>query len=540
MPSIVSSLTIWRIIVYTISIILIFPILFLFFISFGNTDGLWLHLISTVLPKYVTNTILLMLGVTILSAIFGITAAWIIARYKFRFSNIIDLMMILPAACPAYLVAYAYTDFFEYAGPLQVQLRSFMGWSSPSVYFFPEIRSLGGAIFVLSSVLYPYIYLLSRTAFRQVPESLLEVSSMYNKSTFWGLSLPLARPAISAGVALVCMEVISDFGTVEYFSLETLTLGIFNVWIGMNSITAAAQLATFSFIFVILLLVLEMISRSGRRFNDTSKKQRSSNAIKVKGFDCILYPLICVVPVCFGFFIPITILIINVINSATINNIFENLVVLKNTLFVSLVGSILVIIVGATCASVAKTSGDKNLQNISKLSATGYAFPGTILAIGIIIFVGYLDQLIEIVTMGSKFNNFYISGTLSVLIFAYLTRFLAVGYGSVLSGLDKTSPNLIWASRTLGMSFFGTITSITIPLIRPSILAGGVLVFVDIMKELPMTLLLRPFNFDTLATQTYQFAHDELMNEASLPALMIIFAGLIPIFFLNKILRNYY
>ena len=288
MPSIVSSLNIWRIIVYTISIILIFPILFLFFISFGNTDGLWLHLISTVLPKYVTNTILLMLGVTILSAIFGITAAWIIARYKFRFSNIIDLMMILPAACPAYLVAYAYTDFFEYAGPLQVQLRSFMGWSSPSDYFFPEIRSLGGAIFVLSSVLYPYIYLLSRTAFRQVPESLLEVSSMYNKSTFWGLSLPLARPAISAGVALVCMEVISDFGTVEYFSLETLTLGIFNVWIGMNSITAAAQLATFSFIFVILLLVLEMISRSGRRFNDTSKKQRSSNAIKVKGFDLSL------------------------------------------------------------------------------------------------------------------------------------------------------------------------------------------------------------------------------------------------------------
>ena len=154
--------------------------------------------------------------------------------------------------------------------------------------------------------------------------------------------------------------------------------------------------------------------------------------------------------------------------------------------------------------------------------------------------MGYLDQLIEVVTMGSKFINFYISGTLSVLIFAYLTRFLAVGYGSTLSGLDKTSPNLIWASRTLGMSFFGTITSITIPLIRPSILAGGVLVFVDIMKELPMTLLLRPFNFDTLATQTYQFAHDELMNEASLPALMIIFAGLIPIFFLNKILRNYY
>ena len=245
-------------------------------------------------------------------------------------------------------------------------------------------------------------------------------------------------------------------------------------------------------------------------------------------------------PVCFGFFIPIAILLTNVINSTTVNNIFENLLVLKNTLFVSFVGSFLVIIVGTTCAAVAKLSGDKNLQNLSKLSATGYAFPGTILAIGIIIFVGYIDQLIGIVTMGTKLSNFYISGTLSVLIFAYLTRFLAVGYGSALSGLDKTSPNLVWASRTLGVSFLGTITSITIPLIRPSIIAGGVLVFVDIMKELPMTLLLRPFNFDTLATQTYQFAHDELMNEASLPALMIISAGLIPVFFLNKILRNHY
>tara|TARA_Y100000739_G_C20568934_1_gene446755 strand:+ start:520 stop:1191 length:672 start_codon:yes stop_codon:yes gene_type:complete len=218
----------------------------------------------------------------------------------------------------------------------------------------------------------------------------------------------------------------------------------------------------------------------------------------------------------------------------------ESLLILKNTLLVSFFGSFLVMFTGTICASVAKLSNDKKLQNLSRISATGYAFPGTILAIGIIVFVGYLDQILGNIGFGKYFNGFYISGTIFVLLFAYLIRFLAVGYGSVISGLEKTSPNLIWASRTLGVSFLGTISSITIPLIRPSIIAGGVLVFVDIMKELPMTLLLRPFNFDTLATHTYQFAHDELMGQASLPALMIILAGLIPVFFLNKILRNYY
>jgi iron(III) transport system permease protein len=495
---------------------------------------------STVLPNYITNTILLMIGVTLLASLFGITTAWITARYSFKFSGVIDLIIILPAACPAYLVAYAYTDFFEYAGPVQGVLRTAMGWTTPSDYFFPEIRSLGGAIFVLSSVLYPYVYLLSRTAFRQIPESLLEVTSLYNRSSFWGLSLPLARPAISAGIALVCMEVISDFGTVEYFSLETLTLGIFNVWIGMNSITAAAQLATFCFIFIVSLLALEMISRSGRRFNDTSKSQRSSQTTKITGSMSVLFLFICIIPVCFGFFIPITILMTNAMSTITMSNTLESLLILKNTLLVSLLGSFLVMSTGTICASVAKLSEDKKLQNLSRISATGYAFPGTILAIGIIVFVGYIDQILGNIGFGKYLSGFHISGTISVLLFAYLIRFLAVGYGSVISGLEKTSPNLIWASRTLGINFLGTISSITIPLIRPSIIAGGVLVFVDIMKELPMTLLLRPFNFDTLATHTYQFAHDELMGQASLPALMIIFAGLIPVFFLNKILRNYY
>ena len=239
----------WNLAVIIISSFILWPIGSLIFLSFGDSQGLWEHLFENVIFKYTTPTITLMIGVLALSLIFGVSSAWITTKYNFRMKKYIDLMLILPAACPAYLVAYAYTDFFEYAGPVQVTLRNLMGWGSANEYYFPEIRSIGGAIFVLSSVLYPYIYLLARTAFLQTPTSLLEVSSIYGKNKFWNVSLPIARPAIVAGSALVCMEVVSDFGTVEYFSLETLTLGIFNVWIGMNNITAAAQIAMFTFLF---------------------------------------------------------------------------------------------------------------------------------------------------------------------------------------------------------------------------------------------------------------------------------------------------
>ena len=462
MFSIVNNTLLWKILVYLLSVTLLSPLLSLILISFGNTHGLWTHLVETVLVRYVINTLLLMLGVAALSSVFGIFTAWIIARYQFRFSKVIDLMMLLPAACPAYLVAYAYTDFFEYAGPVQGLLRNVMSWSSPSEYFFPEIRSLGGAIFVLSSVLYPYIYLLARTAFRQIPESLLEITNLYNKSSFWKLGLPIARPAIAAGVALVCMEVVSDFGTVEYFSLETLTLGIFNVWIGMNSITAAAQLATFSFIFIIALLILELKSRSGRRFNDTSRKQRRPEMVSIKGGKAFFYCFICLLPVSFGFLIPISILISNTLSGLSWSSILESLMILRNTLLVSFVGSLTVMFVATLCVTVSKITDDKKLQVFSRLSATGYAFPGTILAIGVIITVGYFDRIFTLFDIERSSGSFYISGSIFVLIFAYLIRFLAVGYGAILSGLEKTSPNLIWASRTLGVNFSRTFTEVLV------------------------------------------------------------------------------
>ena len=530
----------WSLAIVFLSFFLIWPIGSLIFISFGDSEGLWTHLLQNVLFKYVTTTVSLMVGVLILALIFGITTAWIITNYSFPFKKYLDLILILPAACPAYLIAYAYTDFFEYAGPIQVGLRDIMGWSNASEYYFPEIRSTAGAIFVLASVLYPYIYLLARTAFLQTPGSLLEVTSIYGRSKFWNVSLPLARPAIAAGSALVCMEVVSDFGTVEYFSLETLTLGIFNVWIGMNNITAASQIAIFTFIFIIALLLVETKSRSEKRFNDTSHRHKDIGVEKVPALKALMLISICSIPVLCGFFIPVLILITNVSSSYSGEELTLLVPALKNTFLVSSLGASLIVVVATFLACSTSIKGNKTLQNITNFSAIGYAFPGTMLAIGVLITIGFLDQIIDYtfsLTSGSN-PPFFLGGTIAVLLFAYLVRFLAVGYGATLSGLSKISTNLNWASRTLSTSFSNTITRVSIPLIKKSIIAGGLLAFVDITKELPMTLLLRPFNFETLATHTYQFAHDELMGQAALPALIIIFFGLIPVIFLNTMLRK--
>jgi len=516
--------------VFTFSLILLSPVFSLIILSLGDSEGIWPHLVSSVLARYVSTTLFLLIGVGCLSLIFGVTCAWIMAAYRFKFSKLIDFIMLLPIACPAYLIAYAYTDFFEYAGPVQGAMRDFMGWQSAKDYYFPEIRSLGGAIFVLSAVLYPYIYLLARTAFRHLPENFYEVAVLSNRNIFWNIALPLARPAIIAGLALVSMEVVSDFGTVEFFALETLTLGIFNVWIGMDSITGAAQIATVTFVFIMVLLFVELYSRGSKQFNDTSRSQSIRYAKTLTGKRSFLCILICLIPINFGFVVPVGILTYNVLMTIDMIALKDTWIVLQNSLYVSVFGAFIIILSAIIIASSSRVNASKFMRIAGNLSAAGYAFPGTMLAIGVLSCLGMIDQLLSR-------TNFYLSGTLFALFFAYLVRFQAVGYGAISSGLTKIPLNLFSCSRSLGLNASQTTIKVTIPLLKKSIIVGAVLAFVDIMKELPMTLLLRPFNFETLATYSYQFAHDELMDQASLPALIIIIVGLVPVIFLNKLLN---
>jgi iron(III) transport system permease protein len=508
--------------------------------SANTNDSIWQHLIDTVLFKYVYNTIFLMIGVMLLSLFISVIPAWIISNFSFRFSKFFDWILVLPIACPAYLVAYAYTDFLEYAGPVQKFIRFSLGYNSPDDYFFPEIRSLWGAIFVMSFVLYPYIYVLARTAFRKAPLSLYETSRLYNKSTFFSVGLPLARPAIFAGLALVCMEVVSDFGTVEYFSLETITLGIFNVWIGMNSITSAAQLSIITFIFIITLLLIEIKSRAASKFHDTSRSKTYISLKKLNRKKTILCYVVCSFPPIFGFFIPVIILVSNSLYAFDYEPINTFVQPFLNSIFVSFLSAIFVVFFSFFIVSYSNESKSKYIKLLAGISSTGYAFPGTMLAIGVVIFIGFLDDTISLVDnyILQIPDYFYFGGTFFVLLFAYVVRFQAIGFGALSSGLQKIPQNLFSASRCLGKSFAGTTFKITLPLLFPFLLAGGLLVFVDTMKELPMTLLLRPFNFETLATQAYQYAHSELMAEASVPALLIIASGLVPVFLMNKLMRE--
>ena len=524
----------WSLTTLFLALVLIGPFVAILFTAAGDSGGLWPHLLTTVMPRYVANTLWLMLGVGVLSLIFGIVTAWILARFDFPGAKILEWALLLPATVPAYIIAYTYTDLLEYAGPVQGLLRDLFGWTSAREYWFPEIRSMGGAILVMASVLYPYIYLMARTAFRLTPVSYFEVARLNNRNPTFTVDLPLARPAIIAGLALVLMEVMSDFGTVEFFAVETLTLGIFNVWLGMNNLTAAAQIAGMAFIFILTLVVIERSARRRQRFNDTSGRATTLAAIQVSGGKATLCFILCLLPIILGFIIPAAILLSFVVKGLAITNVDALLTAALNSLVISLVAAISVIAIATVMILVTTYKKHPLLKVLTTVSALGYAFPGAILAIGVVSFAGGIDGVAA--TLG--LSDGILIGGLGLLVLAYIMRFQAVGHGAILSGVNRLSPNIMSASFVLGRGFTSSMRLLAPPLLRKSMIAGGILVFVDVMKELPMTLLLRPFNYETLSTYVYQFAKDELLEESALAALLIIIAGLGPVILINASQRD--
>ena len=527
----------WSLVTVILCCFLLGPVAALLLAASGDSGGLWGHLVDTVLATYVINTLLLMGGVGGVAIVFGISSAWVISRYDFAGRAVFEWMLLLPAAIPAYIIAYCYTDFFEYAGPVQSALRATFGWQTPRDYYFPEIRSLGGAVLVMASVLYPYIYMVTRIAFRLTPASLFEIALVHNKSQFWYVGLPLARPAIVAGLALVMMEVVSDFGTVEYFTVQTITLGIFNVWLGMNNLVAAAQISLIGFLFILGLLGLELYARSRQQYVSTSRTQNSLAPLPTTRLGTFICWLLCLIPISFGFFIPLGVLLQFVLHGDVIAEFLAIQPVVANSVTVALAAAVFIMLVASLIVLTAAFRGGSKLRKLALISSTGYAFPGTILAIGILIYAGYIDDLLRFIS-GGVISSFLIAG-LGLLMLAYLVRFQAVGYGAILSGVRRLPENLMSASRVLGHGYGASLRQIILPLLKSSFIAGLMLVFVDIMKELPMTLLLRPFDFETLATYTYQFAKDEMLEKAALPSLMIVITGLIPVIFMSTMLRRY-
>ena len=530
----------WSLATLSLGLLLIGPFVALVYAMTGDSGGLWLHLMETVFPRYVANTVALMAGVGLLSLLFGLTAAWLVTRYEFFGSGLLDWTLLLPATVPAYIIAYTYTDLLEYAGPVQVALRDVFGWTSARDYWFPEIRSLGGAILVMGSVLYPYVYLMARTAFRLTPASYYEVALLHDRSIAFSVGIPLARPAIIAGLALVLMEVVSDFGTVEYFAVETLTLGIFNVWLGMNNLTAAAQIAGVAFVFILGLLYIEQRARGQQRFFDPGRPREGLRPVRLSGAKAALCAAVCLVPLTVGFVVPVGVLLWFVAAGLSSTDYGALVTAAANSLAVSFAAAAIVMGVALVTVLVVSYKRHPALGVLTAISAMGYAFPGTVLAIGVVVFAGALDSGVEAVVegaFGGAFGGLLIGGV-ALLVAGYVVRFQAIGYGATLAGVKRLSPNIMNASFVLGRGFSRSLVTLAPPLLRKSILAGGLLVFVDVMKELPMTLLLRPFDFETLATYVYQFATDELLEHSALAALAIVACGLGPVIWMNASQRR--
>jgi len=531
----------WTAATLLVALVVAVPILGIPWLALFPRENIWPHLASTVLPGYVLTTLALMLGVTFGVLTMGVTSAWLVTMCRFPGRRLFEWAMLLPMAVPAYVIAYVYTDLLEYAGPVQSFLRPLFGWQTAADYWFPEIRSLGGAIAMMSLVLYPYVYLLSRAAFLEQSVGLLDASRTLGRgpwATFLRVSLPMARPSIATGVALALMETLNDVGTVDFFAVHTLTLGIYDVWLNMGNIGGAAQIAMVMLVFVIILLTVERQSRRRHKHYQTSGRLKALPAHRLEGARAHLAFVACLLPVAAGFVVPIIVLISNSLRYFDESWSPEFLRYALNSLMLSSTAAVAAICVALLLAYGKRLVGGRMVGAAVSFASFGYAVPGAVLAIGVIIPLAGFDNALDAFMRGhfGISTGLLFSGTVFAILFAYVVRFLAVALGSVDSSLSKVTPAMDMAARTLGHGPMETFFKVHLPLIRGGVLIGVLVVFVDCMKELPATLILRPFNFDTLATYVYQFASDELIEQASLGALGIVVAGLIPVVVLSRVI----
>lgn len=526
------------------AILVFIPIGSVLFLSLGDSGDVWPHLIGTALPEYVGTTLLLLLGVGVSVFLTGVTTAWLVTMCRFPGRRIFEWLLLFPLAIPAYVMAYAYTDLLEYAGPVQSSLRALFGWQSARDYFFPPVRSLGGAIMFMGLVLYPYVYLLARSAFLEQSVSVLEVSRVLGKGpwqTFKTVSFPAARPAIVVGVSLALMETLNDYGTVDFFAVYTLTAGLIDVWLGMGSLAGGAQIASSMLVFVILLIFLERMSRRHQKvYQQASSRFKTLPTYSLKGWRSALAFGLCALPVIAGFVVPVLVLgqlsIVYFDRSWTPE--FKSYAL--NSLTLSAGAALVTLLVALFIAYARRLRGGRVLRVATRAASLGYAVPGAVLAVGILIPFATFDNALDAL-MRDWFgvsSGLLLSGTVAAVTFAYVVRFLAVAVGQVESSLEKISPSVDMAARTLGFRAGQTLIRYHLPLIRAGLLTAVMVVFVDCMKELPATLLLRPFNFETLATYVYRFASDEMLGEAALGSLTIVAVGLLPVAFLSRMISR--
>lgn len=529
----------WFVSAMLVALLVVLPVASVFYLALFPRENIWAHLASTVLPTYIETTLILMFGVGSLSILTGVSSAWLVTMCQFPGRRFFEWALLLPFAIPAYVIAYLYTNCLEYAGPVQSLLRALFGWQSYQDYWFPDIRTTTGAIIMLTLVLYPYVYMLARASFLEHSANIHAASRTLGCTpwqSFYRVSLPMARPAIAVGVALVLMETINDFGTVDYFAVKSLSAGIYDTWLNMNNLGGAAQIASMMLIFVVVLISLERIGRAGQKQFSTSDRFRSMEHFRLQGWRAWGATLVCALPFVTGFAIPFSLLCVYSLENLDTGRETDFWAIAGNSLLLSSSAALLAVTIGLLLAYSKRLSPGPALSACVRAANLGYALPGAVLAIGVIIpFAAFDNQLDAFLYERFGYSTgLLLSGTVFAIIFAYVVRFLAVAQGAIESSLNKVTPSMDMAARSLGRNSWQTLRQVHMPLIRGGLFTGALIVFVDCMKELPATLILRPFNFDTLATWLYQYASDEMIEQSAPGALLIVLVGLIPVILLSR------
>lgn len=520
----------WSVGALIIAALVLLPILAVVWFAVTPTDNIWPHLLRTTLPRYLSNTLILMGSVGVITAAVGAGAAWLVVMYRFPGRQWLQWALLMPLAVPAYVGAYALVDLLEYAGPVQTTLRELFGWTRPTDYWFPAIRTRWAAVLVLSASLYPYVYLLARAAFREQSGAGYEVARALGVGPlgrFWRVGLPLARPAIAAGCAVAMMETVNDFGTVDYFAVQTLTTGIFTTWLQGGNLGGAAQISILVLGLIVLLVTLEKISRRRSRFFTSARGQRPVEAAALTGFGKWIATLACLIPLTLGFILPVVVLSSHAFNAG--QWVDPGLIrAFTHTLVVGGVAAVLTVIGGVLMVYGVRLSGKSLPRLLMPVTAIGYAAPGAVLGLGILVPLAVFDNKLAdgVLALTGWDPGLLLTGTAAALVIAYVVRFFGIAQGAADAALGRVSPSLPMAARSLGQTAGGVLKQIYLPLVRASVGSTLLLVFVDCVKELPATLLLRPFNYNTLATRVHEKASLENLTQAAPAALVITLVGL--------------
>ncbi len=527
-----------------ITLLVLLPVLALVQEAVQGSAGLWTHLFATLLPTAFADTVLLLLGVGMIAAVIGTSMAWLVTAYDFRGRGVLEWALLLPLAVPTYIVAYAYLDILHPIGPVQNAIRFILGYETPRQFRLPDIRSMTGCIILLGLVLYPYVYIPTRAMFLTQSASLIDAArtlGVSRRGIFWRVALPLARPAVAVGVSLALMETLNDVGAAEFLGVRTLTVSIYTTWVTRSDLPGASQLALALLLIVVMLVSLERWARRKQRFASNIRHSRGFEPMKVSVGKGVALFLLGTLPIIAGFVMPATYLVVEAVKRVKFAGISPRLAgEAFNTVMLAAIATVIVLVCGMLVAYSLRLFPGRISRLCFRLSTMGYAAPGTVIAIGILIVSGGFDRLFNLFSMQffGVSGGLVLIGTGAAVVYAYVTRFLAIAVGGMDAGLERIPLSLDHASRTLGQSVTATFRLIHLPLSKTAIVAAGLLVFVDCVKELPATLLLRPLNMETFATHLYGEAARGTYEEASMAALAIVVVGILPVILLARIGRR--